>query len=301
MPLLSLTYKSDLLKYDTLTYESIIDTKSSDLTCPLDNYKRHIEQINKLQGNNYAVELLKKMSVEAKISEDDFGDLQNKLNDTNNLDNTLLNLILLGHISAVESYLREIVTKIINIDKYSFEKCADLNLSFLAANSHPKNTLAESLLEYKTFIEKKDIINLFDTFIGIKFDVNTLEILEEFEKICNLRHVIIHRFSKIGIKNLKKLDLHGNKKFLEKKLVLNYKFIQDSTKVCEYLVNNINQTIAEKVIIRKFRDENVQKIPHRAGLHEFKKYAKIFYSKDIQLDFETEFSKIKSALKINNQ
>ncbi len=95
MPILSLTYKSDLQKYDTLTYESIIDTKSSDLTCPLDNYKRHIEQINKLQGNNYAVELLKKMSVEEKISEDAFRELQHKLNDTNNLDNTLLNLILL--------------------------------------------------------------------------------------------------------------------------------------------------------------------------------------------------------------
>jgi hypothetical protein len=167
----------------------------------------------------------------------------------------LANLVLLGHISAVESYFRSIFKNLILLDKVTQKMCYSKTLSYSAVLFHDKNSLPDALLEYISFSSKKNIEETLRDFFGIKgqFPPSMPIILDEFSKICQMRHSIVHKFGTIGINNIRH-DVVGHKAILNKQIRNNFTSIQEISQICRNVVNEINQMLWQNVMTRLIAD-----------------------------------------------
>lgn len=199
--------------------------------------------------------------------------LNNKIKITN------YNLILLGQISSVESYIREIFRKIILIDKHSFNICSSLSLTFAAANNYSKEILPEALMEQYSFASKKNITEGLKNLLDLKgnLTVELENILIEFEKICQLRHCMIHRFGKLGSNNAIKLGIEKHIECLEKPLSLNDRHLYDTYNTCRNLGLVINNYLFKKILNRT-AEEDYWKWNYNQDKKLFVKYYNIFQS-----------------------
>ena len=94
-------------------------------------------------------------------------------------------LLLLGYVSAIESFLRSVFRSIINTDAKAQADAFGYLIPFGAFLYHSKSTVAESLLEGISFASEQAIkgaINKFLDHSNIPDEIKTM--LEEFEKIC---------------------------------------------------------------------------------------------------------------------
>lgn len=219
------------------------------------------------------------------------------------LKTTNYNLILLGQISAVESYIREIIRKLIIIDHSSTESSSSCQLTYGAAVNYSKNILPEALMESYSFASQKNILDSFKNFLGIKGhpSLELINILNEFEKICQLRHCIIHRFGKLGGNNAIKLGLNEHAECLEKPLTLNTSHLSDTYFTCVNVVLVINNFLFRKILARTII-ENYWEWDLRKDRRKFKIYLDVFISREkpdtiYNNDLNKYYSKLKELKK----
>ncbi len=130
-------------------------------------------------------------------------------------------LLLLGYVSAVESFFRTVLRSIINTDAKARSDAHSFVVPFGAVLYHRKNTVAEALLEGYSFAGEKDIRSAFNKFLDIPNIAADIKLmLIEYEKICQLRHCCVHRFGKLGTQNGIVLGLEQHSVALEKPLSL---------------------------------------------------------------------------------
>jgi hypothetical protein len=123
-------------------------------------------------------------------------------------------ILLLGYISAVESYFRAIFRLMTNIDPRIQTTIQLFVVSYAAAMSHTKDMLVEALLESYSFSGQGDVRKAFEKFLGIgqgRLDKDIDTLLHEYERICQLRHCCAHRFGKLGSSNGLSLGLKWHK------------------------------------------------------------------------------------------
>ncbi|MGB3132624.1 MAG: hypothetical protein WBB26_13175 [Saprospiraceae bacterium] len=194
---------------------------------------------------------------------------------------TTYNLILLGYISAIESYIREIVRKIIVIDKASRISCELEEINYGAAINYPKDLLPEVILEKASFASKKNIVDSFKKFLGLEGHQpdELLKTLEEFEKICHLRHCIVHRFGKLGSQNAIKFGLDNHSTLIEKPLKLDINMVYDLSIICTNTVLVVNKYLFNKIFERTAtKENNIWEWDLRKDKSKFEKYFNLFNS-----------------------
>lgn len=137
-------------------------------------------------------------------------------------------LFLLGYVSAVEGYMRALIRRLVYCDAFTQNCCEPLQLSYGAVLHHKKHVLPDALLEETNFSEKKSIPQALNKFIGIpSLSTGTTDLLDDFDKICQLRHCCTHRFGRLGVKNATALGMSVHSKFLEKPILLKKAAIAD--------------------------------------------------------------------------
>lgn len=161
-------------------------------------------------------------------------------------------LLLLGYISAVESYMRALIRRLVICDSFSQQSCEKLQLSFGAALHHKQKVLPEALLEETVFTGKDDITKSLEKFIGfaVKKTNPIIPLLNQYEIVCQLRHCCVHRFGKLGAKNAIALGLQSHKKFLEKPILLTRESISSIADLLITLVKSINMEVFKFVMDR---------------------------------------------------
>jgi len=180
-------------------------------------------------------------------------ELETALSDTTSIKPVFSNLVLLGYISAVESYIREILRRVITIDSEARRACEAKSISYGAALFHTPLMLPEALLEQMSFISRRTIEDTIREFVGIvkvQIPKGISDILIEYENVCQLRHCIVHRFGKLGANNAIKLGLDLHSSFIEKPIKLDYAGLQRVAAVCSNLVKEVNQFLWEYVMMR---------------------------------------------------
>jgi len=195
----------------------------------------------------------------------------------------LTNLILLGYVSAVESYFREIIRKLILIDPFSKEKCEKHSLTYGAAIIYNSEMLPEAMLENCSFAGSDNIIKSLQNFLGITkgdYSSDVIEAMSQFSNVCQLRHCCVHRFGRLGSNNAIALGLEDHKEYLEKPVKIDFNTLQEIFLVCNNMVKEINSFLFGKILVRNAIE----------GLHgwtwdlrkdkaEFKKIYDLFVSK----------------------
>ena len=209
-------------------------------------------------------------------------ELNKLIADPDDFPGQLPGLILLGYVSAVESYFREIIRKLILIDTASKRKCEKHSLTYGAAIIYDSEMLPEAMLENSSFAGSENIEKSLKNFLGItkgdySSDLNGA--LDQFSKVCQLRHCSVHRFGRLGSNNAIALGLEDNKEYLEKPLKIGFNTLQEIFLVCNNIVKEINNFLFEKILDRNVSEELYGwKWDSRKDKNEFIKYYNLFAS-----------------------
>lgn len=209
-------------------------------------------------------------------------ELNKLIADPDDFPGQLAGLILLGYVSAVESYFREIIRKLILIDTASKRKCEKHSLTYGAAIIYDSEMLPEAMLENYSFAGSKNIEESLKNFLGITkgdYSSGVIETMHQFSKVCQLRHCCVHRFGRLGSNNAIALGLEDHKEYLEKPLKIDFNTLQAIFLVCNNTVKEINNFLFEKIL-----DRNVSEGLYswewdlRKDKNEFVKYYNLFVS-----------------------
>lgn len=235
--------------------------------------------------------------------------LMNKLINDISRNQVLGLLILLGSVSAVESYFRTLFCNIITIDKNSEKKCLQHTLAYGAVissikHSKTKEDIAEALLEGYSFANKKNIVEALKNFIGIQGHLpDELSLtLDAFEKVCHLRHCAVHRFGILGTNNAISLDFDTHSIEIGNSLLIGENEIDKIVGICTNLVKVINNFLFDFLIKRILKTKTIiWKWDFRSDKKLFIRYHQLFYSKQFSKSEKYSLKKIYLKYKNENQ
>lgn len=166
------------------------------------------------------------------------------------LGRVLGNLVLLGYISAVESYVRAIIRGLINIDEVARKAAEPNNVSFAAAVTYTPDLLPDALIEPFSLAGAENVTKTITNLTGIKLPLHMNRPLAEFRKLCQLRHCCTHRFGRLGTDNAITLGLATHKKLLGKPLSLDMDQLSSIAENLRNFVKSLNNAIFEAALSR---------------------------------------------------
>lgn len=148
-------------------------------------------------------------------------------------------LVFVGLISLVENYFREILAGIIIQCPKAKEKSASKPLN-LATAWIGYGELEKWAFENTSFSDadtvKKSLSNLIGYTVSSASQVSTP--LEEFNKLCELRHAIVHSAGLLAGKNAVQLQLPNSKNSV--RITIGFSELQEAAEICTSLVCAVN-------------------------------------------------------------
>lgn len=159
-------------------------------------------------------------------------------------------LLLLGYVSAVESYLRNLLRNLIHSVKQVQDRAHSQTVPFGAVLYHKKNLLPEALLENSSFSSADEINSAIQKYVGlnIKSDSRFKDHYETYEKICQMRHCCTHRFGKLGAKNAIVFGLQEHSHVLEKPIHLDFDCLTGVASWLMSFTKLLNNCIFQKIL-----------------------------------------------------
>jgi len=257
----------------------------------IDTFIQKNIDLNKLLiDSNKVKNKLEKLYKGRRLKKATYNSIINYIDDPLNIPPVLANLIVLGHISAVESYFREMFRKVILIDTVAQQACREKMVTYGAAVIHKREALPDAMLESITFSGSKNITESLKEYLGINsaFPSGFTQALKEYSKVCHLRHCIVHRFGKLGVNNAMRLDWEQHKSQIDKPIKIDFSALQEVSQICSNIVKEVNNFVWNMVMMRQiteidgnvFKKKNVVEWKWKwvKDRIKFKKYFDIFYS-----------------------
>ncbi|MCA3060568.1 MAG: hypothetical protein ING60_12210 [Rhodocyclaceae bacterium] len=161
-------------------------------------------------------------------------------------------LVMLGVVAAVESYFRTIFRRLISVDPICQQVVQKKDVSYGAAMHLSKELLPEAILERVSFVGRESIVASLRDYLGVKGNLPPdLELaIDDYARVCQLRHCAVHRFGKLGASNAIALGLSDHSNLLEKPLKLDYVSLQNAIAISTGLVKSINNFLFNELLSR---------------------------------------------------
>lgn len=161
----------------------------------------------------------------------------------------LIPLLFLRLVSATESYVRDLLSRLPAICPIIWSKCSDQQMPLGAAFHYEKATLAVATLEHVSFSTKGEVQKQTQKITGLQTasDGSLRVALEAFESISELRHSVVHSFDELFYKNLKEmkiLDSSGARYSVSISPLLFQSFVA----VCHSFVRAYNRFLLDSVL-----------------------------------------------------
>lgn len=195
-------------------------------------------------------------------------------------DNCILGpLLFVGVVSCTENYFREIMSDTIQICPICQAASATQNISLGSVIWHSGCNVEKGSFENISFASAEAIVKTSGKYLKFKIDQTGLaySALKEYDKICELRHGIVHSNAIIAGKNAIKLGIKSDEKVV--KVNIGYKQLQECAAICTSLVISYNSELF--VLIAKRWAIDWVKLPlwdSKNDNKNFNKIWKIFYS-----------------------
>jgi hypothetical protein len=208
-------------------------------------------------------------------------------------------LILLGLCSATENYFRRIVAEVLMFCPISKKTASEQQIrlgSVLFYKDHRQ--LNAGIYEHLSFTNVETIKNISYKYLNLQIskDNALFSALEEFDKICELRHCVAHSSNYIYGKNAIKLDIKSSDGIF--KLKLGLPEIHNCAAICNMLVATYNSELFKHMVERFYKEivfnDNFLKSDTSQRKERFKKLWIIFFSK-IDSDENRLFNNSKRA------
>jgi len=189
------------------------------------------------------------------------------------------NLVTIGIVSSVETFFRGVIRRCLIIDPSSRATSYSNKLSYGAVLHHGADLLPEALLEESNFISKKAITKTLKEFLGLDMNLQQepelSSALEEYGKVCQLRHCIAHRSGHLGSKNAIELGLDSFSQHLEKPISLTLDSVHNVFNICHTLVLESNDFVFDAILDRTV-SRGIWTGDLRRDKKEFKKLHELF-------------------------
>lgn len=181
-------------------------------------------------------------------------------------------------ISITENYFRQAFSQILKICTESQKSAASHSISLGSVIWHPSHEIERGAFENTSLASSDTIIKTSKNYIGIDLKKEGLgAILEEFDKICELRHGIVHSAKILAGKNGIKLKLQPHKNAT--KILIGFNEFQEAMSVCNALVVESNRIFFLELAKRWATSwRNSPKWDQENANAEFKKVWSIFHS-----------------------
>lgn len=187
-------------------------------------------------------------------------------------------LLAVAIISCTENYFRSILSKMIGTCKLSKKNAAANNINFGSVLWHPNDSIERGAFEHVSFSESKKILEITRKYIGIELNKSDLiPILQEYNKVCELRHGIVHSARILAGKNALILDLPSSSK--NQFITIGYGQIQNIASICTTLIVSYNQIMFEEMARRWATSWRTPEWTEEIENDSFKKLWNIFHSK----------------------
>lgn len=152
-------------------------------------------------------------------------------------------------ISSVENYYRQVFSKTLKVCIESQKRAANNNINLGSVIWHPNNELERGAFEHISLASSENINNTSKKFLGIDLNNNGLgTIFKEFDKVCELRHGIVHSGKVLAGKNGIKLKLQSTNDIT--KIDIGFDQFQEIMSVCNALVVDSNKIIFKEIVHR---------------------------------------------------
>lgn len=164
-------------------------------------------------------------------------------------------LVLLGYMSAVESFLRALIRRLVVIDEHARKTAEPLEIQYAAALHHTKELLPEALLENVSLAGTFGVCKTLDDVCGVSGFKNgppaeLKAVFSGYDKICQLRHCCVHRFGRLGARNAQRLGMDEHSALLEKQIRISQPQLDEITAILQRFVASINNFIFADVLRR---------------------------------------------------
>lgn len=164
----------------------------------------------------------------------------------------LATIVILGYVSAVESYLRALLSGLIALDEYAQFVVERKTLTYGAVLHHEAGLLPDALLEGTSFASRENIKEALNQYLRLQIAKmpGVDDALTEFQRVCEVRHCCVHRFGRLGSNNAISLGLAEHGALLEARVEPDINQLQDVLLSMRVLVRVLNTAIFTAVIER---------------------------------------------------
>lgn len=154
-------------------------------------------------------------------------------------------LLYVGIISKTENYIREVLAECIKICPICKSKTANRSVSLGSMMWQKSGEFEKGIFENVSFSDKsaieKELRNCLD--IDVKKNELLNEILDEFDKLCQMRHAIVHSSRVLAGKNAIQLNIPPTDKKVSVKV--GYAQLQECASICTACVMTFNLKLFE--------------------------------------------------------
>lgn len=152
----------------------------------------------------------------------------------------LASLFVVGLVSAAENYFRDILSSIIRICPLAQRTASEQSINLGSVVWHGFGQVERGAFEHLSFADQEIIKKTCNKFIDFAINDNSPIdiILREFDKVCELRHGIVHSSSVLPGKNAVKLQIPGDRGPISIKI--EFQQLQECALICNSLVATFN-------------------------------------------------------------
>ncbi|WP_186672808.1 hypothetical protein [Sporosarcina sp. BP05] len=158
--------------------------------------------------------------------------------------------LILSLISLTENYFRNILTRTILICPVSQIASSNQNINIGSVLWHGGNNIIHGVFENISFASGKEVKNASLKYLEFQIPKNSLleSIFNEYDKICNLRHAIVHSDGFLAGKNATALAI--SKVDTKVRVKLEFAAFQEIGVLCLTLVTNYNDELFKELCER---------------------------------------------------
>lgn len=192
-------------------------------------------------------------------------------------------LVVVGLVSATESYFRDLFARILRLCPVSQSKSADQTIHLGSMIWHRTGYVERGAFEHLSFAGAENVIKTSQKFLDYKIQPKgtVSGALTEFDKVCEIRHGIVHSSSILAGKNAVKLNLSSTNKSLS--ITVDYEKVQECALICTTLACTFNAEVYVEMCQRwALAWPNMQTISTKEHQVLFRKLWSIFRSKTDQ-------------------
>lgn len=193
-------------------------------------------------------------------------------------------LLFVGIISSTENYFREIMAEAIQICPICQSTSASQSIALGSVIWHTVCNIEKGSFENISFADADTIKKTCKRYLNYDIDKKglTYSALDEFDKICELRHSIVHSSNIIAGKNAIKLGIKSDKNAVRVKV--EYKQLQECAAICTSLVSSFNSELFTLIVKRWSIDWT--KLPSWNSENDNKSFSKVW--KMFHSDFDAQ-------------